>query len=73
MHDFDKYIKSWAAQDPIEVPDSVKNRIEQVLADLPEKSPAACAKRMRVWAGAAASSCNWRYCPGSHHPKLFLF
>ena len=39
MNDFDKYIKSKAAQEQTETPDSVKNRIEQTLADLPEKIP----------------------------------
>ena len=39
MNDFDKYIKSKAAQEQTEIPDSVKNRIEQTLADLPEKKP----------------------------------
>lgn len=59
MHDFDKYIKSWAAKDFIEVPDSVKNRIEQALADLPEKSPAACAKRMHVFPRVAAAAAGF--------------
>ena len=46
MHDFDESIKSMAAKEPIEVPDFVKNRIEQTLSGLPEKRPAA--KHMRL-------------------------
>ena len=46
MNDFDKYIKSKAAQEQTEIPDSVKNRIEQTLADLPEKKPAI--KQIRI-------------------------
>ena len=39
MNYFDKYIKSKAAEEQTDIPDSVKNRIEQTLADLPEKKP----------------------------------
>ena len=37
MNDFDKYIKSKIAEEQTDIPDSVKTRIEQTLADLPEK------------------------------------
>lgn len=39
MNDFDEYIKSKAAKEQTEIPDSVKSRIEQTLADLPQKKP----------------------------------
>ena len=56
MNDFDKYIKSKAAQEQTEIPDSVKNRIEQTLADLPEKKPVI--KRIRILPRiAAAAAC----------------
>ena len=56
MNDFDKYIKSKAAQEQTEIPDSVKNRIEQTLADLPEKKPVI--KQMRILPRiAAAAAC----------------
>lgn len=56
MKDFDKYIKSKAAQEQTEIPDSVKNRIEQTLADLPEKKPVI--KQMRILPRiAAAAAC----------------
>ena len=37
MNDFDKYVKTKAAEEQTDIPDSVKNRIELTLADLPEK------------------------------------
>ena len=56
MNDFDKYIKSKAAQEQTEIPDSVKNRIEQTLADLPEKKTVI--KRIRILPRiAAAAAC----------------
>ncbi len=39
MNDFDKYIKSKASEEQTEIPDYVKNRIEQTLDNLPEKKP----------------------------------
>lgn len=39
MNDFDKYIKSKIAEEQTDIPDSVKTRIEQTLANLPEKKP----------------------------------
>ena len=39
MNDFDKYIKSKVEKEQTDVPDSVKNRIEQTLVNLPEKKP----------------------------------
>lgn len=39
MNEFDKYIKSKASEEQTEIPDYVKNRIEQTLDDLPEKKP----------------------------------
>lgn len=47
MNDFDKYLKSKATDEKTDVPDSVKNRIEQTLADLPEKNPVI--KQVRVF------------------------
>ena len=56
MNDFDKYIKSKVAQEQTEIPDSVKNRIEQTLADLPEKKPVT--KQIRILPRiAAAAAC----------------
>ena len=37
MNDFDKYIKNKIAEEQPDIPDAVKVRIEQTLADLPEK------------------------------------
>lgn len=37
MNKFDKFIKRKAAEEPNEIPDFVKENIEQTLADLPEK------------------------------------
>ena len=39
MNEFDKYIKSKASEEQTEIPDYVKNRIEQTLDNLPEKKP----------------------------------
>ena len=56
MNDFDKYIKSKAAKEQTDIPDSVKNRIEQTLADLPEKKPVK--KQIRILPRiAAAAAC----------------
>ena len=56
MNDFDKYIKNKAAQEQTNIPDSVKNRIEQTLADLPEKKPVI--KQIRILPRiAAAAAC----------------
>ena len=38
MNDFDKYIKSMASEENTDIPDSVKNTIEETLAALPEKN-----------------------------------
>lgn len=38
MNDFDKYIKSMASEENTDIPDSVKNKIEETLAALPEKN-----------------------------------
>ena len=54
MNDFDKYIKSKAAKEQTDIPDSVKNRIEQTLADLPEKKPVI--KQIRILPRIAASA-----------------
>lgn len=54
MNDFDKYIKSKAAKEQTNIPDSVKNRIEQTLADLPEKKPVI--KQIRILPRIAASA-----------------
>ena len=56
MNDFDKYIKSKAAKEQRDIPDFVKNRIEQTLADLPEKKPVI--KQIRILPRiAAAAAC----------------
>ena len=56
MNDFDKYIKSKAAEEQTDIPDSVKNHIEQTLADLPEKKPVI--KQIRILPRiAAAAAC----------------
>ena len=39
MNDFDKFIKNKVAEEQTDMPDSVKNCIEQTLANLPEKKP----------------------------------
>ena len=54
MNDFDKYIKSEVAKEQTDIPDSVKNRIEQTLADLPEKKPVK--KQIRILPRIAASA-----------------
>lgn len=53
MNDFDKYIKSEAAKEQTDIPDSVKNRIEQTLEDLPEKKPVI--KQIRIFPRIAAA------------------
>lgn len=56
MNDFDKYIRSKVAEEQTDIPDSVKNRIEQTLADLPEKKPVI--KQIRILPRiAAAAAC----------------
>lgn len=56
MNDFDKYIKNKAAEEQTNIPDSVKNRIEQTLSDLPEKKPVI--KQIRIFPRiAAAAAC----------------
>ena len=56
MNDFDKYIKSEVAKEQTDIPDSVKNRIEQTLVDLPEKKPVK--KQIRILPRiAAAAAC----------------
>ena len=52
MNDFDKYIKNKAAQEQTDIPASVKNCIEQTLADLPEKKPVI--KQIRIFPRIAA-------------------
>ncbi len=54
MNDFDKYIKNKAAEERSEIPDSVKLRIEETLADLPEKKPNV--KQIRILPRIAASA-----------------
>lgn len=54
MNDFDKYIKSKVAKEQTDIPDSVKKRIEQTLADLPEKKPVI--KQIRILPRIAASA-----------------
>ena len=54
MNDFDKYIKSEVEKEQTDIPDSVKNRIEQTLVDLPEKKPVK--KQIRILPRIAASA-----------------
>ena len=54
MNDFDKYIKSEVAKEQTDIPDSVKNRIELTLVDLPEKKPVK--KQIRILPRIAASA-----------------
>lgn len=46
MNDFDRYIKKKAAEEEVQIPDAVKNRVEETLAGLPEKNLSG--KRVRV-------------------------
>ena len=39
MHKFDRNLKKMAREEPREIPESVRNRIQEVLDDLPEKAP----------------------------------
>ena len=56
MNDFDKYIKSKIAEEQTDIPDPVKTRIEQTLADLPEKKHKI--KQIRILPRiAAAAAC----------------
>lgn len=56
MNDFDKYIRNKVAKEQTDIPDSVKNRIEQALANLPEKK--SVIKRIRILPRiAAAAAC----------------
>lgn len=57
MNDFDKYIKNKAAEEQTNIPDSVKNRIEQTLADLPEKKPVI--KQIRIFPRIAAAAASF--------------
>ncbi len=54
MNDFDKYIKNKVAEEEKDIPDSVKNCIEQTLADLPEKKPVI--KQIRMFPRIAATA-----------------
>ena len=54
MNEFDKYIKDKASQEQTEIPESVKEHVEQILSDLPEKKPAA--KRVRILPRVAAAA-----------------
>lgn len=56
MNDFDKYIKSKISEEETDIPDSVKTRIEQTLADLPESKSKI--KQIRILPRiAAAAAC----------------
>lgn len=54
MNDFDKFLKSKISKEKTEIPDSVKERIEQTLSDLPEKK--SVFKRVRVFPRIAAAA-----------------
>ncbi|MGN1478966.1 MAG: RsiV family protein [Acutalibacteraceae bacterium] len=56
MNNYDKFIKNKAAKEQTEIPNVVKNRVEQALADLPEKERPQ--KHIRVLPRlAAAAAC----------------
>lgn len=56
MNDFDKKLRQMAADDPIEVPDFVHQRIEDTLASLPaQEKKAAPVRKMPRFAAIAAS------------------
>ena len=52
MNDFDFYLKKKAKEEDIQIPDSVKNQIEETLANLPEKETPG--KRIRILPAVAA-------------------
>ncbi len=52
MNDFDKYMKTKIAEEQAELPESVKKRIEQTLADLPENK--SVIKQIRILPRIAA-------------------
>lgn len=54
MNDFDKYLKNKTAQDPTEIPESVKRRLEKTLDNLPESNNTA--KNIRVFPRLAATA-----------------
>ncbi len=54
MNDFDKYVKTKVTEEQTDIPDSVKNRIELTLADLPEKKTVI--KQIRILPRIAASA-----------------
>ena len=54
MNDFDKFLKSRISEEKTEIPDSVKERIEQTLSDLPEKK--SVFKPVRVFPRIAAAA-----------------
>ena len=54
MNNFDKFLKSKISEEKTEIPDSVKERIEQTLSDLPEKKSAF--KPVRVFPRIAAAA-----------------
>lgn len=55
MNDFDKKLKEKAAEEQTEIPDSVKNKIEHALADLPDKETKSAPKRVLPRIAAAAA------------------
>ena len=54
MNNFDKFLKSKISEEKTEIPDSVKERIEQTLSDLPEKK--SVFKPVRVFPRIAAAA-----------------
>lgn len=55
MNDFDKKFKAKAAEEQTEIPDSVKNKIEHALANLPDKELKPVPKRVLPRIAAAAA------------------
>ena len=65
MNDFDFYLKRKAKEEDIQIPDSVKNQIEETLANLPEKETPG--KRIRILPAVAAVAACFLFV------TLFLF
>lgn len=55
MNEFDRYLKNKAAEEAEELPESVKNRVEQTLDSLPERKGGARRKRTLSHVAAAAA------------------
>ncbi len=54
MNDFDKYLRNKVIEEKTDIPDSVKERMEQTLSTLPEKKPVI--KHIRIFPRIAAAA-----------------